>query len=515
MKRSIESRSRPELCLSLGALLLAAGCGGGSGGGTPPGPGNQPPAFTSAATAAAAENTSGVVYTATASDPDGNPLSFSLSGGADQAQFTITAGGALSFARPPDFEAPADADQNNVYLVQLSVSDGATSAMLNLAVTVTNVGPDAFHVTRVGAGFASPLYLTQVPDGSGRVFVVERGGLIRILNPASGAIAATPFLNVSAQISTDGERGLLGFAPAPDFNATGTFYIYMTNAAGQIEIRRYRTLTGNRDQADPTSADVILAIDHPLNNHNGGWLDFGPDGFLYMGVGDGGGAGDTPNNAQNLNVVLGKILRIDVGGTDSFPSDPLRDYAIPAGNPFAATGGRPEIWAYGVRNPFRNSFDPLTQNLWIGDVGQGAVEEVDLLRPTDGGANFGWHILEGTHVFTGTAIPGLTPPVAEYLHGSGPREGNTITGGVVYRGPVEALRGQYVFGDFIDGNLWSIPISQLSIGTTLASSQFILRRADFTPNAGAINSPVAFGTDQAGNLYIVDFDGEIFRIDVG
>jgi glucose/arabinose dehydrogenase len=233
-----------------------------------------------------------------------------------------------------------------------------------------------------------------------------------------------------------------------------------------------------------------------------------------MGVGDGGGAGDTPNNAQNLNVLLGKILRIDPNG-DAFPTDPLRDYAIPAGNPFAAAGGRPEIWAFGLRNPFRNSFDPLTQNLWIGDVGQDTREEVDLMRPTDGGANFGWHIMEGTALFTGTAIPGLTPPIAEYLHGNSATQGSTVTGGLVYRGPVESLRGQYIFGDFIDGNLWSIPIARVSIGTTIPASQFTQRRAAFTPNAGTIGNPVAFGTDQAGNLYIVDFDGEIFRIDAG
>lgn len=497
------------------ALLFAlAGCGGG-GGMMSGGAGNQPPAITSPASASVAENSSGTIYTATATDPDGNPLSFSLSGGADRAQFTISAAGALAFAQPPDFEFPADADGNNVYLVQIAVSDGMTSTVLDLAVTVTNVGPDAFHVTRVGAGFATPVYLTAVPDGSGRVFVVELAGRIRIFNPANGTVAATPFLDVSAETTNDGERGLLGFAPAPNFAATGTFYIYMTNISGDIEIRRYRTLSGNRDQADPPSADVILTIPHQVNNnHNGGWLDFGPDGFLYMAVGDGGGANDIPNNAQNLNLLLGKILRIDPA-SDAFPTDPLRDYAIPAGNPFATAGGRPEIWAYGLRNPFRDSFDPLTQNLWIGDVGQSAREEVDLMRPTDGGANFGWHIMEGTALFAGPAIPGLTPPVAEYLHGGGATQGDTVIGGVVYRGPVESLRGQYVFGDFIDGNLWSIPISRVSPGTTIPASQFILRRADFTPNAGAINNPVAFGTDQAGNLYIVDFDGDIFRIDVG
>jgi glucose/arabinose dehydrogenase len=474
---------------------------------------NRPPAFTSPATASVPENSNGAFYTAAASDPDGNPVAFSLSGGADRAAFAITAGGALSFTALPDFESPTDADQNNVYLVQIAASDGMTSAVLDLAVTVTNVGPDGFRVARVGIGFASPLYLTAVPDGSGRLFVVERGGRIRILNPATGAVAATPFLDVSAQVSTDGERGLLGFAPAPNFAATGNFYIFMTNASGQIEIRRYTTLVGNRDQANAASGDVILTVDHPVNNnHNGGWLEFGPDGLLYAGIGDGGGAGDTPNNAQNLNLLLGKIIRIDPA-SDAFPADPLRDFAIPAGNPFAAGGGRPEIWAYGLRNPFRNGFDPLTQNLWIGDVGQGAREEIDLMRPTDGGANFGWHIMEGTAVFAGPTIPGLTPPVAEYLHGTGAREGNSVTGGYVYRGPVEALRGQYFFADFVVGNIWSLPVAQVSLGTTLPSSSFILRRADFTPNAGTINNIASFGVDQAGNLYIVDFDGEIFRVE--
>jgi glucose/arabinose dehydrogenase len=493
-------------------LLFAAACGGGDGGMSMLPAANRPPAITSPATASVAENSAGTIYAATATDPDGNALTFSLAGGADRAAFAITAAGALSFAQAPDFEAPADADANNVYLVQIAVSDGMTSAILDLAVTVTNVGPDAFRVARVGVGFSEPLYLTGVPDGSGRVFVVQQYGLIRILDPTTGAIAATPFLDLSGQLSTDGERGLLGFAPAPDFASSGTFYVYLTAPGGQIQIRRYRTLSGNPNQADPASGDTILAIDHPLNNHNGGWLDFGPDGLLYAAVGDGGGGGDPSNNAQNVNVLLGKMLRIDPR-SDAFPTDTLRDYAIPAGNPFAAGGGRPEIWAYGLRNPFRNSFDALTQNLWIGDVGQNAREEVDLMRPSDGGANFGWRIMEGTALFSGTAIPGLTAPVAEYLHGTGPREGNSITGGYVYRGPVEALRGNYFFADFVVGNIWSIPVARVVLGTTLPSSQFTLRRTEFTPTAGAIGSISSFGLDQAGNLYLVDYDGEIFRIE--
>jgi len=508
-------RGTPVLILI--ALLGLAACGGGGGGGGGGGnqpPVNRPPAITSAATAATAENSTGTFYQASAVDPDGNPLTFSLSGGADRAAFAITAAGALSFLAPPDFEFPTDSDQNNIYLVQISVSDGSTSAVLDLAVTVTNIGPDAFRLTRVGTGFAQPLYLTGVPDGSGRVFVVEQFGRIRILTPATGAIAATPFLDLTGQLATDGERGLLGFAPAPDFTASGTFYVFVTAPGGQIQIRRYRTLAGNPNQTDPATGDTILAVDHPLNNHNGGWLEFGPDGFLYMGIGDGGGSGDPNNNAQNVNLLLGKILRIDPR-SDAFPADALRDYAIPPSNPFAAAGGRPEIWAYGLRNPFRNGFDPLTQNLWIGDVGQGAREEIDLMRPTDGGANFGWRIMEGTAVFLGPVVPGLTPPVAEYSHGGGPLEGRSITGGYVYRGPVEALRGHYFFADFVSNNIWSIPIARLSIGTTLPSSQFIQRNAAFTPNAGGIENISSFGLDQAGNLYVVDYNGEIFRVDVG
>lgn len=509
-------RGRTGIAIVLCALFGASACGGGGGGGMmPPATGNRPPAFTSAASASTPENATGTIYTAAATDPDGNAITFSLSGGADRAAFAITAGGALSFVQPPDFEAPADADQNNVYQVQVAAGDGMTSTTLDLAVTVTNVGPDAFHVTRIATGFASPLYLAPVPDGSGRVFVVERPGRIRMLTPSTGAVAATPFLDVTAQTTTDGERGLLGFAPAPDFTATGTFYVYMTNLAGQIEIRRYRTFAGNRDRADPATADAILTIDHPVNlNHYGGWLAFGPDNLLYAGVGDGGSVGDPPNNAQNLNVLLGKILRIDPAG-DAFPADPARDYAIPPGNPFAAAGGRPEIWAYGLRNPFRNNFDAATGNLWIGDVGQDSREEIDLLRPTDGGVNLGWRIMEGTAVFAGPTILGLTPPVAEYLHGSGARQGNTVTGGLVYRGPIESLNGHYLFADFEVGNIWSIPIAQVAIGTTLASDRFVLRRTAFTPDAGAINNPLCFGFDQAGNVYIVDFGGSIFRVDAG
>lgn len=499
----------------LALLLATSGCGGGSGGGSapPPSQGNRAPVFTSATAASVAEGQTGTVYTATATDADNNALTFSLSGGADAALFQITAAGALSFRTPPDFEAPGDADRNNVYLVQLSVSDGTASATLSLAITVTDSATGGFAVRRVATGLSQPLYALGLPGAAGRVLVVQKGGLVGIVTTASGAIAATPFLDVSGQISTSGERGLLGLALAPDFATSGTAYVYLTNTTGTIELRRYRTIAGNPDRLDPASADVILTIPHPgADNHNGGWIDFGPDGFLYAGTGDGGGSNDQFGNSQNRNSLLGKMLRIDVN-RDDFPADTARDYGIPTGNPFAGGGGAPEIWAYGLRNPFRNSFDRVTGNLWIGDVGQGQIEEIDLMRASDGGANYGWPLFEGTRAMGATPGTGLTFPVTEYSHGTGPLQGSSVTGGYVYRGSVESLQGLYIFGDFVRGAMWSVPISQLAPGTTLPSSGFTVRTQAFAPSAGTINNVASFGQDLAGNLYIVDYDGELFVIE--
>jgi glucose/arabinose dehydrogenase len=496
------------------AAMLAA-CGGGGGGGNeqvPGAPVNRPPTFTSASSATVPEGTSGVFYSAVASDPEGRPVSFTLAGGADQARFIITTAGALQFLTPPDFEGPTDTNNDNIYQVVIAASDGEQSATLALVVTVTDVTGAALRVRRVVTGMDFPLFLAPVPDTTGRVFVVERGGRIRIVTPSTGAIAATPFLDVTGQVATDGERGLLGFATAPDFATSGRFYVFLTIADGTIEVRRYNTLSNNRDQADATSGDAILRIAHPRNNHNGGWIGFGPDGMLYVATGDGGGTGDPDSNGQSRFALLAKILRIDPA-SDAFPSDPNRDYAIPAGNPFNGADGAQEVWALGLRNPFRNSFDPLTGNLYIGDVGQGAVEEIDLMRPGDAGANFGWPIMEGTTPFRGGSTAGLTPPIAEYAHGSGAREGNSVTGGNVYRGTLESLRGQYIFADFVQPNVWSINTGVILQGTTIPSSRFQLRNADFTPNIGVINNVASFGVDVANNLYIVDFDGDIFVIE--
>ena len=485
------------------APLLLASCGGGSGGGSPPPPANNsPPSFTSAQTASVAENTT-AAYQAAASDPDGNPLTFTIDGGADAALFSITSAGALRFNTAPDYDLPGDANGDNVYAVQLRVSDGTASATQPVNITVTN-SREGISVARVGTGFNQPTFLLGIP-GSSDVYVLEKEGRVYRLTPSTGA---KTLLFTITDISTDGERGLLGMAllPAPN---SGRFMIYCTNSAGDIELRQYSF-------AAPGFAPNFLAalsIPHPgANNHNGGSMAFGPDGLLYAGTGDGGAGGDPGNNAQNTNSRLGKILRIRVVEDPYAGASPT--FFTPApGNPFLSGGGDPYVYAYGLRNPFRASFNGST--LVIGDVGQGAVEEVDLLTTTQPGLNFGWRFKEGTQTFSGTPPGGLTEPVVEYGHGSGPRQGNSITGGYVYRGPVTSLAGQYVFADFISGNIWSIPFSSFVAGQTLPSSRLARRNEDFAPDAGTLNSIASFGEDSAGNLFIVSIGGDIFMVRPG
>ncbi|HEY6816567.1 MAG TPA: PQQ-dependent sugar dehydrogenase [Croceibacterium sp.] len=458
-----------------------------------------------------AENAAGTILTVTAADPDGGALGFSISGGADAALLQITPAGALSFRAPPDFEAPGDAGGDNVYDVTLAVSDGQASAAQALRVTVTNNASGSFAVRRVGSGFTQPVFLTAMPDNSGRVLVVERAGRIRILNPASGAVAATPFLDIRGQVSTDSERGLLAVALAPDYMTSGRAYVFLTAPDGRIELRRYTSPAANRDALDATTGDLLLGIPHPRGNHNGGWLGFGRDGLLYMATGDGGGGNDPDGNGQNRGTLLGKMLRLDLA-RDDFPSDPERDYGIPAANPFAAGGGAGEVWLFGLRNPFRNSFDRATGELWIGDVGQGAVEEIDRVQITQSGLNLGWPLFEGTRPLLGTDPAGLTMPVTEYGHGSGALQGNSVTGGLVYRGPIEPLQGLYIFADFVSGNLWSVPAASLVPGATQPSSSFTRRNAAFAPDAGTLSSVTSFGEDQAGNLFIVSIGGDVFML---
>ncbi len=493
---------RMRVLIALTPLVLASCGGGGSGGGTPPAA-NTPPSFTSLQTASVVENTA-AAYQATASDPNGDPLTFTIDGGADAGRFATTAAGALRFTAAPDFDLPGDADGDNVYAVVLRVSDGQASVTQAVNITVTN-SREGIAVVRVGTGFNQPLYVAAIP-GDSRVFVVEKGGKVYRFDPANGT--RTLVLDIT-DISTDGERGLLGLAAYPDYATSPRVFVVATAPNGSVQVRSY---TLGLPQSS-TSYLTALNIPHAdANNHNGGWIGFGPDGYIYVGVGDGGGGGDPNNNAQNKNLQLGKILRFARNPDPFAGASP--QYFIPApGNPYIAGGGDPYVYAYGLRNPFRASFSGST--LIIGDVGQGAVEEIDTVTTTQPGLNFGWRFKEGTQPYSGTAPAGLTDPVAEYGHGSGPRQGRSITGGYVYRGPVTSLQGQYVFADFVSGNIWSLPFNSFVAGQTLPSTRFAQRNLDFTPDAGTLSSIASFGEDSAGNLFLVGIGGDIFMVRQG
>jgi glucose/arabinose dehydrogenase len=378
-------------------------------------------------------------------------------------------------------------------------------------------GSGNITATRIATGLGAPVFATSAPGDPDRLFVVEKGGTIKILDLGTGTTNAQNFLTIpSGQIETDGEQGLLGLAFHPDYATNGKFYIYMTNAAGDIEVRQYLRSSGNPDLADQGSGDLILTIPHPGNsNHNGGWIAFGPDGMLYIAVGDGGGGGDAPNNAQNKGVLLGKMLRIDVDG-DDFAGDPDRDYAIPDDNPFAgATPGMGEIWATGLRNPWRPSFDRVTGDLYIADVGQDKREEVNF-QPgnSNGGENYGWAVKEGDIPFDpgrpgnpGPNSPALTDPLIDYRHISGPNGGFSVTGGYVYRGQSEGMRGVYFYADFASDQIWSFRVvNGKAVDAINRTEQFVI-------SGGTIDGITSFGEDGRGNLYIMGIDGEIFLIE--
>ena len=492
-------------------LGLAACGGGGSSNGTAP-PANQPPVFSSATSVSVAENTSGTFYTVSASDPDGGAVTLSVVSGGDEGAFTIDLEArTIAFASPPDFEAPLDANLDNTYGLTLEARDaGGLTARLSLTVTVTDL-TEGLALQRTGSGFSTPLFVIQLP-GTEQLVVLEKGGLARLLNRQNGTIRSVPFLDVSGSISTDGERGLLGLTFSPDFATDRTFYVNVTNPAGDTEIRRYQTYTTSPGQADPTTEELVLTIPQEGNNHNGGWLDFGPDGLLYVAMGDGGGAGDPLERAQDPDFLLGKLLRIDVT-SDDFPADPDRNYAIPAGNAYpGGAGGRPEIYALGLRNPFRCSFDAASGDLFIADVGQGVVEEIDRIGTNEPGVNFGWDNLEGTEIYEGPDDPSFRHPVAQYFHGSAANQGNSITGGYVYRGSIAAIRDHYVFADFVNSNVWSIPEADLVNGSTVAVTAGMRLNDQLVPDQGSLSNVSSFGEDADGNLYIVSYgSGDIFR----
>jgi glucose/arabinose dehydrogenase len=317
-------------------------------------------------------------------------------------------------------------------------------------------------------------------DGSGRLFVIEKVGRIRIIQ--NNQLVAIPFLDISDRVGSRGnEQGLLGLAFHPKYKENGRFFVNYTDNNGNTVIARFQ-VSNDPDVADPNSEVKLLGVDQPFPNHNGGVLVFGPDGYLYAGLGDGGSQGDPNNNAQNTKVLLGKVLRLDV--------DSVEPYMVPPGNPFGS-----EIWAYGLRNPWRISFDRATGDLYIGDVGQDMWEEIDFLPAgSPGGANFGWSFREGAHDYKGGGPQGMIDPVAEYSH---PEGGCSVTGGYVYRGSMPEWNGIYFYGDYCTGMIWGLT-------RTAGGWQYRLL-FDLHVNI------TSFGQDGSGELYLMSDSGEILR----
>ncbi len=352
-----------------------------------------------------------------------------------------------------------------------------------------------FALEEIASGVTRPLYVTTAGDGSGRLFVVEQGGLIWIVQ--DGAVLETPFLDVSDLITPSAlsgsysEQGLLGLAFHPDYAKNGVFFIDYTDREGSSVVARYHVSADDPNVADPSSAESLLVVPQPYANHNGGHLAFGPDGYLYVALGDGGSGGDPQGNGQNPRTLLGSILRLDVNTETG--------YAVPPDNPFAGSdAGRPEIWAYGFRNPWRFSFDRETGDLYIADVGQNEWEEVNF-QPADspGGENYGWNAYEGTHVYSGQQPSSeVVMPIAEYSHSTG---GCSITGGYVYRGAaIPELRGTYFYGDWCSGTVWA--------ATPDGSGNW-----NASPALESGRPISSFGEDEAGELYLVDYSGAVLR----
>jgi glucose/arabinose dehydrogenase len=369
----------------------------------------------------------------------------------------------------------------------------ATAALLALAGSISAAAPTSAKIALQlrASGLTKPDFVTSAPDHSGRLFIVEQAGRIRILK--NGQLLTTPFLTIGG-LAGGAEQGLLGLAFSPGYASNHKLYINVTNAAGDTLIREYRASSTNPDVVDPTTARNVLKVAQPYANHNGGMLAFGPDGYLYIGMGDGGSGGDPGNRAQSTNTLLGKMLRINVNGRTS-----TRGYLIPSTNPYVGRTGLDEIWQIGLRNPWRFSFDRANGNLWIGDVGQNSWEEVDrAVRTSSGpgrGVNWGWRILEGDHCYnppTGCNTVGKTRPVATYGHTGGRC---AVTGGYVSRGPlVPALNGAYVFADYCTGEIFAIT------ATAAAPAPISLLLAAGFPVS-------SLGEDAAGDLYVLDYGG--------
>jgi glucose/arabinose dehydrogenase len=405
----------------------------------------------------------------------------------------------------PETTETAEASATSTATAEVTAAPEATTTVAATEVvtaTATGAAPDlsGIGLQEVAGGLTGPLWVTHASDGSGRLFVLEKPGVIRII--ADGQLSEQPFLDISDRVgSSASEQGLLGLAFAPDYVTSGFFFVNYTNKNGDTVISRFN-VGETPDAADPNSEFLVLSIDQPAANHNGGDITFGPDGMLWIGMGDGGAANDRFGNGQNPATLLGKMLRIDV------TSDPSQPYVIPEDNPWVQNDWNgedvaDEVWAVGVRNPWRFSFDRANGDLWIADVGQNQYEEVHYVAAnTDGkvqgGLNFGWPMMEGLHCFSEADCQqeGLEIPVAEYDHS----EGCSVTGGYVYRGETyPALTGVYVFGDYCSGTIWALHKQ----GDNWERTELL--RTDYSISS--------FGEDEAGELYVTDLrGGGVYRI---
>lgn len=375
-----------------------------------------------------------------------------------------------------------------------STPPGPTSSSGQPPATPTGTSPATGSAQLVPflSGLEAPVFLTHAGDGSGRIFIVEQAG--RILVWQNGVLLPAPFLDIQSLVASGGERGLLSVAFHPDFETNGVFVVDYTRAGtgvdqGDSVVARYQLSAANPNAGDPASAEVLMVVDQPFANHNGGLVLYGPDGYAYIGWGDGGLADDPQNNAQNPQALLGKMLRVGIG--------PAGPYTVPADNPFVGTPThRAEIWATGLRNPWRYSFDRATGDLYIADVGQNEWEEIDFQpAASEGGENYGWDVYEGTHSHQPGVVLDHTLPVAEYSHA---QRDCSVTGGYVYRGQaIPALQGYYILGDYCTGRIWTLA----QVAGSWALSPFLDTELSIS----------SFGEDEAGELYVVDLAGSIHK----
>ncbi len=405
---------------------------------------------------------------------------------ADVEQVTTT-----SVADEPTTSTVVAEDSTTSSMAETDSSSTTTTEAPTTTTTLPLLTGIAYE--KVAGGFSFPVFV-DAPLGDDRLFVVSKDGQIHIVK--DGAVLVEPFLDIRELARNDGEQGLLGLAFHPDYPANGLFYVHFSDRHGDTKVFEYRT-SSNPDLANLETGRLIFVTTQPASNHNGGMLAFGPDGYLYVGLGDGGGANDRYGNGQRPDTVLGTLLRLDVDGGDPVGGV---EYAIPADNPFLAGGGAAEVWAYGLRNPWRFSFDG--DLLYIGDVGQNRWEEIDVAPAADPGVNYGWPITEGTNCFSpssGCNSDGLHLPVIEFPHS----EGCSVTGGYVYRGEaIPELDGRYFYSDYCGGFLRSF----FYVDGAATDPQ------DHTGEVGSLVNVTSFGTDGFGELYATTAGGDLWKL---